>query len=300
MAGARASWKGFLKLALLSCPIRLYKATGQAEKLSGHFLHKDTRNRIQMIPHDPTLGKVDRSDLVMGYAAGDGRHVVLSDADLKEITDPSDRTLTIESFVDAAEIDPIYLDQPYFLAPDGDVAIEMLDVLRGAMEGRGRAAIGRFVMNQRERMAVMTVRGRGFLLTTLLSADEIRDPDSFYESLPSGDPSTELLNLAEQLIAMRSGRFDPHVFKDRYQAALKALIEQKLAYGETAERVPAKPPAAANDDSVQPPADLKEAFRRSIDSQLKPPAASRARKSKVRAPKKTPAKRARVPEKSPG
>lgn len=301
MAGARASWKGFLKLALLSCPIRLYKATGQAEKLSGHFLHKDTRNRIQMIPHDPALGKVDRSDLVMGYAAGGDHHVVLSDADLREITDPSDKTLTIESFVDAAEIDPIYLDQPYFLAPDGDVAIEMLDVLRGAMEGRGRAAVGRFVMNQRERMAVLTVRDRGFLLTTLLSADEIRDPDAFYQSLPSGDPSIELLNLAEQLIAMRSGRFDPHVFKDRYQAALKALIEQKLAYGEAAEQVPpARPPSAANDDSLQPPADLKEAFRRSIDSHLKPPAASRSRKAKGRVAKKAPAKRARISEKSPG
>ena len=301
MSGARASWKGFLKLALLSCPIRLYKATGQAEKLSGHFLHKDTRNRISMIPHDPELGKVDRSDLVMGYAAGDGRHVVLDEADLREITDPPDRTLTIESFVEASEVDPIYLDQPYYLAPDGAVAIEMLDVLRGAMAGRGRAAIARLVMNQRERMAVLTVRGRGFLLTTLLSADEVRDPDAFFENLPSGDPSIELLNLAEQLIAIRSKRFDPHVFKDRYQAALKALVEQKLAYGETADRPTSKarPPAPANDDMMQPPADLADAFRQSIDHQLKPPAPSRTRK-KPAARKKTPAKQLRIPEKSPG
>ena len=121
------------------------------------------------------------------------------------------------------------------------------------MAGRGRAAIGRLVMNQRERMAVLIPRGRGFLLTTLLAADEIRDPDAFFDDLPSGDPSTELLNLAEQLIAMRSGRFDPHVFKDRYQAALKALIEQKLAYGETADRpLAAGPPPAANDDALPP------------------------------------------------
>ncbi|MDH3658571.1 MAG: Ku protein, partial [Alphaproteobacteria bacterium] len=202
------------------------------------------------------------------------------------------------------EIDPIYLDQPYYLAPDGAVSIEMLDVLRGAMTGRGRAAIGRLVMNQRERMAVLTVRGRGFLLTTLLSADEVRDPDAFFDMLPSGDPAVELLNLAEQLIAIRSGRFDPHVFKDRYQAALKALIEQKLAYGEIADHPPAAAtdsvaaPAAANDDELQPPADLADAFRQSIDSHRKPPAASRVRKPRVR--KKTPAKRARIPEKSPG
>lgn len=299
MAMARASWRGYLKLALLSCPIRLYKATGQAEKLSGHFLHKDTRNRIQMIPHDPALGKIDRSDLVMGYPVGDDRHVVLTDDDLREITDPSDKTLSIESFIDAGEIDPVYLDQPYYLAPDGDVAIEMLDVLRGAMSGRGRAAIGRQVMNQRERMVVLTTRGRGFLLTTLLSADEIRDPDAFFDDLPNGDPSTELLNLAEQLIAMRSGRFDPHVFKDRYQAALKALIEQKVAYGETADRpLVMRPPVAANDDALQPPSDLADAFRRSLDTHLKPPATSRVRKPAAK--RKPSAKRARVSEKSPG
>lgn len=279
MAGMRASWKGYLKLALLSCPIRLYKATGQAEKLSGHFLHKDTKNRIQMIPHDPTLGKVDRGDLVTGYACGDDRHVVLSDADFREITDPSDKTLSIESFVDAGEIDPIYLDQPYFLAPDGDVAIEMLDVLRGAMAGRSRAAIVRLVMSQRERIAALTVRGRGFLLTTLLSADEVRNPDDFFDNLPNGDPSIELLNLAEQLIALRSGRFDPHIFKDRYQAALKALIEQKLLESEAAgPPLPAKPPLPANDDDLQPPTNLTDAFRQSIDSHLKPPAPSRTRK----------------------
>lgn len=304
MAGARASWKGFLKLALLSCPIRLYKATGQSERLSGHFLHQDTKNRISMIPYDPDLGRVDRRDLVTGYACGGDRYVVLSDDDIREITDPSDKTLSIESFVDVGDVDPIYLDQPYYLAPDGDIAIEMLDVLRGAMASRKRAAIARLVMNQRERLAVLTTRGRGFLLTTLRSADEVRDPAAFFENLPSGDPSIELLNLAEQLIAVRSGRFDPHVFKDRYQAALKALIEQKLNYGETADqplssRSPAAAPEAANDDALQPPADLAGAFRQSLAAHRKPPAASRTRKSQAKKKPAAKRKRARVPEKSP-
>ena len=151
-------------------------------------------------------------------------------------------------------------------------------------------------------MVILTVRGRGFLLTTLLSADEVRDPDAFFETLPSGDPSIELLNLAEQLIAIRSGRFDPHVFKDRYQAALKVLIEQKLAAGETTDRpIPAKMSAVAavaKDDSLQPPADLAAAFRQSIDGHLKPPAASRSKRPAAK--KKAPTKRARFPEKSPG
>ena len=300
MTKARASWKGFLKLALLSCPIRLYKATGQAEKLAGHFLHKDTKNRIQMIPHDPTLGRVDRTDLVTGYACDGDRYVVIDQMDLQEIRGPSDKVLSIESFVEAEDVDPIYFDQPYYLAPDGMIAVEMLDVLRGAMTERKRAALARIVFSQRERLAVLAPRGRGFLLTTLRSVEEIRNPDEFFADLPTGDPSTELLNLAEQLIAIRSGRFDPHVFKDRYQAALKTLIEQKLAYGETADQAQAlKPPVPANDDDLQPPADLAEAFRQSIDHHLKPPAASRSRSPSKRK-KASPKKRAPAREKSPG
>lgn len=300
MSVQRASWKGHLKLALLSCPIRLVKATGQAEKLSGHFLHKDTRNRIQLIPYEPTLGKVDRSDLVTGYPAGGDDYVVLDDADFAEITDPPERAMTIESFVDRGDVDPIYFDQTYFLGPDGDVAIEMLDVLRGAMERRSRVAIARIVIARRERMAVLTPRSRGFLLTTLLGADEVRDPDSFFDDLPSGDPSTELLNLAEQLIALRSGRFDPHMFEDRYQAALKALIAQKIAYGETADRPRrTSPPAgAANDDERQPQTDLTEAFKQSLENPRKPPAPSRLRHTKAR--RKAPAKGKSIREKLPG
>lgn len=284
MASMRASWKGHLKLALLSCPIRLYNATGPSNRMTGHFLHRETGNRIQMIPYDPTLGKVTRSDLVTAYACGDDRHVVVDDADLREIAVPSDKILSIESFVDAAEVDPIYLDQPYYLSPDGAIAIEMLDVLRNAMAGHDRAALGRVVMHRRERLAVLTPRGRGFLFTTLRTADEIREPAPFFEALPTGNPSTELLNLAEQLIAIRRGRFDPKIFKDRYQAALKAVIEQKLADGETADRAPLiETLSVANDDEPRPPADLAEAFRRSIDSHRKPPAPSRSRRP---APKK--------------
>ena len=295
MAGQRASWKGFLKLALISCPIRLYKATGQVERLSGHFLHKDTKNRISMIPYDPDLGRVDRRDLVTAYPCDGDRYVVLTEGDMSEIADPSDKTLIIESFVKQGDVDSIYLDQPYFLAPDGGVAIEMLDVLRSAMADRKRAAVARVVLNQRERLTVLTVRGRGLLLTTLRSADEVRDPDAFFDGLPSGNPPIELLNLAQQLIAMRVGRFDPHMFKDRYQAALKALIEQKLAYGDTADQplsTRLTSPKAANDDVRQPPVDLVEAFRQSIDIQRKPPAPSRAKTSAAK--KKKPAAKAKM------
>lgn len=298
MAIPRAAWKGHLKLALVSCPVRLFKATGQAEKLTSHFLHRDTLNRIQMIPHDPALGRVARGDLVTGFAYDEDRYVVLSDADLAEIKTPSDKTLLIESFVDPGDVDPLYLEQPYFLIPDGVVAVEMLDVLRTAMTACSKTALARVVLNKRERMAAVSVRGRGVVLTTLRCADEVRDPEAFFDSVPTGDPSTELLNLAQQLVAMRSGRFDPNIFKDRYQAALEALIEQKVAFGETADKgLPSEQPHAANDDQMQAPINLADAFRRSVDGHRKPPAKSRSRK----APRKpAPIETARMPEKSPG
>ncbi|MGI9506846.1 MAG: Ku protein, partial [Geminicoccaceae bacterium] len=117
MAPPRATWKGHLKLALVTCPVRLFKATGQAEKLASHFLHRDTLKRIHMVPFEPTLGHVARTDLVSGYEVDDERYVVLDEADFTGIKEPSDKTLTIETFVDKHDVDPIYFDQPYFLAP---------------------------------------------------------------------------------------------------------------------------------------------------------------------------------------
>lgn len=298
MATPRATWKGHLQLALVSCPVRLFKATAEAEKLSSHFLHRDTMNRIHMVPFEPTLGKVARSDLVSGYRYDEDRYVVLDEADIAGIKTPSDKALSIESFVDNDEVDPIYFDQPYYLAPDGLVAIEAFDVIRNAMEARGKSALARIVLYRRERMAVVTVRGRGFVLTTLRAADEIRHPDTFFADLSSGDPSIELLNLAEQLIAIRSRRFDPHVFKDRYQDALKALIKEKAERDETAGSSAAGQQAhIANDDAIQPPVNIAEAFRRSLDAQRKPPAKSRTRTS-TKKPKR--ARSSRVKEPSPG
>ncbi|MGI9437722.1 MAG: Ku protein [Geminicoccaceae bacterium] len=297
MATPRATWKGHLKLALVSCPVRLFKATTEAEKLAAHFLHRDTMNRIRMVPFEPTLGHVARADLVSGYEVDGDRHIVLDEADFAGIRTPSDKTLSIESFVDNDDIDPIYFDQPYFLAPDGLAAIETFDVIRSAMAARDKSALARIVLYRRERMAVVAARGRGFVLTTLRGADEIRDPDRFLVDLPSGDPSTEALNLAEQLIAMRSGRFDPHVFKDRYQDALKALIREKAELGETGGPNAAERQAhVANDDEIQPPVNIAEAFRRSLDAQRKPPA-----KSRSKTPTKKPKQKAsqRIPETSP-
>jgi DNA end-binding protein Ku len=272
----RASWKGYLKLALVSCPVRLFKATSEAERLRTHFRHQETMNRIQMVPVDPELGNVARHELVNAYEPADGRYVVLSEAELAEIRTPCDKTLAIESFVERGEIDPVYIDQPYYLVPDGPVATETFDLLRQTMTRRKKAAIARIVLGRRERLAAIMVRDRGFLMVTLRNVEDVRDSAPLFDRIEIGKPGTELTNLAEQLVAVRSGRFDPHMFRDRYQVALAELIDEKLAHGEVRQAAPAAT------EPEEAPLTLAEAFRRSLEpappARMKPPARSRRAK----------------------
>src|SRR5512144_380947 len=130
----RATWKGYLKLSLVSCPVRLYNATSSNSRVSFHLLHKQTHNRIRMVPHDPELGPVEREDLVKGYEYEKDQYIIIEPADLDKIKIESSDTLTIERFVDEREVDPIYLDSPYYLAPDGAVAEEAFRVIHEAMQ----------------------------------------------------------------------------------------------------------------------------------------------------------------------
>ena len=137
----RASWKGYLKLSLVSCPVRLYPATSTNDRVRFNQLHKDTHNRINMKPVDPELGLVERSDLVKGYEYEDKKYIIIDDSDLEAVKLESNHTLNIEAFVDADEVDVIYQDTPYYLAPDGAMAEETFIVLREAMREAGKLAI---------------------------------------------------------------------------------------------------------------------------------------------------------------
>ena len=146
---ARASWKGYLKLSLVSCPVKLFPATSASERITFNQLHKDTHNRINMKPVDPELGLVERSDLVKGYEYEDKQYVIIEESDLESVRIESSHTMNIEAFVDEGEVDPIYQDSPYYLAPDGAMAEETFAVLREAMRQSGKVAIARLVMTSR-------------------------------------------------------------------------------------------------------------------------------------------------------
>ena len=264
MAG-RASWKGYLKLSLVSCPVKLFPATSStAGKISFNLLHKDTLNRVQQKYHDPELGEIDRADLVKGYQFEKDKYVVVTAEELDEVEVESSKTVDIDGFVDAADIDPIYQDSVYYLAPDGPIAEETFSVILEAMRKVGKVAIARIVLSGRERLVTIQPIEDGFRLTTLRSAKEVREPASALDKL-NAKYSDDMLAMAAQIIASKSMSFAPEAFEDRYEEALLALVKSKIAGGQP---VITKAPERGN------VVNLMDALRRSIEEERRPPAPS--------------------------
>ena len=174
----RASWKGYLKLSLVSCPVRLYPATSASERITFNQLHKKTHNRINMKPVDPELGLVERSDLIKGYEYEDKQYIIIEESDLEAI----------------------YQDAPYYLAPDGAMAEETFIVLREAMRKAGKLAIARIVLSSRERVITIGARETGMFVCTLRNPNEVRGTAEYFGAIPTGKPDPEMLQLAEALI----------------------------------------------------------------------------------------------------
>ena len=253
----RPSWEGHLKLSLVACPVALFSATTRGNDISFHLIHKKTHSRIRMVPHDPKLGAVKRSDLQRGYEVSKNRYVVLSDAEIEAARIESTKNIDIESFVEMEAIDRVYWDQPYYVAPNGKNAMEAYTVIREAMESSGRIAIGRVVMHTRERVVAIEPRGKGLLLTTLRSHDEIREEDDFFRGIPTRKPGREMLAIAEKIIDQQAEDFDPSDFTDRYEDALRKVIKRK----QKGQKITAKP---VDEEARVEDSDLLAALRRSL------------------------------------
>ncbi|MDQ2634699.1 MAG: Ku protein [Pseudomonadota bacterium] len=269
----RASWKGYLKLSLVSCPVRLYPATSASERISFNQLHKKTHNRINMKPVDPELGLVERSDLVRGYEYEDKQYIIIDESDLEAVRIESNHTMNIEAFVDEDSVDVIYQDAPYYLAPDGAMAEETFIVLREAMRKSGKLAIARLVLSSRERVVTIGPRENGMFVCTLRNPNEVRSTAAYFDSIPRGEPDQEMLTLAEALIKQKETTFDPKNYEDRYEAALMEMIREKLKGH--------KPIIAAAPERGNV-INLMDALKASL-GQSKPPARSKS-KGKAEAP----------------
>jgi len=224
---ARPIWQGHLRLSLVTCPVALFNATSSTSDVSFNLLHKDTHRRIKMVPHEPELGPVERADLVKGYEFKPGQYVIVTPKEIEAVRLPSTKTIDIEQFVDASDIDRIYWDNPYYLAPQGDEETRAYGVIKEAMAKSEKVALGRLVMHNRERIVAIEPRGRGLLLTTLRAHDEVRDEKSFFDDVPTAKPDKQMLEIAEKIIQQQVAAFEPKRFVDRYEDALRDLIKQK-------------------------------------------------------------------------
>jgi DNA end-binding protein Ku len=223
----RPTWQGHLRLSLVTCPVALYTGTSSASEVHFNLLHKETMNRIRMIPTDPDTGPVERADLVKGFEIDKGRYVVITDDEIKAVRLESTRTIDIERFVGADEIDRLYWNDPYYLTPDGKMAAEAFGVIREAMAQSGKLALGRVVLHQRERLLALEPRDNGIVAYSLRTYDEVRSPKDYFDAIPDVKPDPKMIDIARKIIEQLEGPFDATQFDDCYEEALKALIKEK-------------------------------------------------------------------------
>lgn len=281
----RPLWEGHLKLSLVTCAVSLYTATTRTRDISFHLLHKDTMNRIRMIPTDPDIGPVERSDLVKGYEVEKDQYIVLDKEDFESVRLEATKTIEIDRFVSVDSIDRIYWDDPLFLVPNGKVAVEAYAVIRQAMENAGQLALGSVVLHNHERQIAIEPRGKGMIAYTLRNHDEVRDPAEMFDDIPDVKPDKKMVEIALKIVEQQEGPFDPSRFRDRYEDALRALIEERQSDGGGDGTVQAPPPAESN------VIDLMDALKKSLAG--KGGAASRPKTAAKSAPRRTATRRAK-------
>lgn len=224
---ARAYWQGQIRLALVSIPVEIYTATKSGAKISFNQIHEPSGKRISYEKTVPGIGPVDRDDIIRGYEISKGEYVLLEDEEIEAVKLESKRTLELVQFVDFCEIDPLYFEKPYYVAPKDELAEEAFIVLREALRKSKKVALGQLAMRGKEKLVALKPCGKGLLLETLRYADEVRKGQSFFSEIEDTKPKKELLDLATTLIDQKSAPFDASEFEDRYADALKKLIDNK-------------------------------------------------------------------------
>ena len=269
---ARAYWQGQIRLALVSIPVEVYPATRSGAAISFRQIHEPSGKPIAYEKVVAGLGPVDRDEIVKGYEVSKGNYVLLDDAEIEAVKIESRKTLELVQFVDAADIDVLYYEKPYFVVPADDLAEEAYVVLREALRGAKKVAVGQLSVRGREQLVALKPCGRGIVLEVLRYADEVQRAQSYFKDIGEAEPAPELLDLATTLIDKKTGPFKPEEFHDRYVYALKRLVEKKAkAKGKTIlEDVGDNAPRGGN------VIDLMAALKRSVgDSGAAKPAAGK-------------------------
>jgi DNA end-binding protein Ku len=265
----RAYWKGYLKLSLVSCPIALYPATSEREKISFHQLNKSTGHRIKFRRVDAeTADEVESSDIIKGYEVGKGQYIEIDPEELEAVAIESKRAIDIDEFVPRDEIDELYLNSPYYIAPDGEVAQQAFAVIREAIRKEGMVAIGKIVFTSREHIIALEARGKGLLGVTLRYPYEVRKEEDYFDDIPDEKIPKDMLDLASHIVKTKEGHFDPSRFDDSYEDALKDLLKKKQE-GKPIERPERREPTNV--------VNLMDALRRSLEASGGAPASTKGK-----------------------
>ena len=225
----RPIWRGHLRLALVSCPVALYNARHDRTSIRFNLINPDTGNRIRMITQDAETGEeLQRRSLVKGYEFRKNQYVLLSDEDLQSVKVESSSVMTVEKFVDADSIDPVYYDAAYHLAPAGDAGRDVYAVLREAIAKTGKVALSRVVIAQRERTVALRPVGEGLMAHSLHEDRDLNSGQELFEGMSGIKVDPEMVQLATQLVQRQAGKYDASDLEDRYETRLRALIDAKL------------------------------------------------------------------------
>jgi len=274
----RANWKGFLRLSLVTCPVALYPATSDADKVSFNQINKNTGSRIRYLKVDAETGEeVSHEDIIKGYQVDKDRYLEVTKDELENIALESTRTIEIDEFVPRSEIDDLYLVRPYYIVPDGKVGHDAFAVIRETIRSLEKVALGRVVLTSREHVIALEARDKGLMGMLLRYPYEVRDQAEYFDDIQDVKITKDMLDLAKHIVEQKSGHFEPGKFEDHYEKALQDLLEKKQK-GLTIE-----PARKIRPDNV---VNLMDALRASIKGEKSAAKESRPAAKKAAKPKR--------------
>jgi DNA end-binding protein Ku len=274
----RANWKGFLKLSLVTCPIALFPATSDAEKVSFNQINRKTGHRVKYVKVDAETGDdVENEDIIKGYKVDADAYVTVDKEELDNIALESTRTIDIDQFVPKSEIDELFIVRPYYIVPEGKVGHDAYAVIRDTIKATDKVALGRLVLTNREHVIALEPRDNGLVGLLLRYPYEVRSPAEYFDGIQDVKITKDMLDLARHIVEQKSGHFEPDKFEDRYEAALIEMINSKQKGLPVAK---AKRPTGGN------VVDLMEALKQSIQGGGKAAPSAKPVRAKKAAPKR--------------